>query len=148
MLLLKPGDEIKTDTPDGDFVLTDLHKNYLFIAGGIGITPFRSIIKALSLENKLPVIKLLYANKTTDIAFKTELEAIERDHNNLNISYVISPQSIDTILLKNKLGEIIEPDVYISGPESMVDKYLDELLVLGVSKDRIKTDYFPGYESY
>lgn len=144
---LKTGDFIEVKGPDGDFTLDNADKNYVFIAGGIGITPFRSILADLNHKNLPLNITLLYANKTDEFPFKEELEKIAVENQSFKIHYVISPQHIDQKYIEQIINDVTNKIFYVSGPEKMVE-YLGEMLKgMGIKEDRIKQDYFPGYES-
>lgn len=145
---LQAGDEIEADGPEGDFVLEDLDRNYIFVAGGIGITPFRSILydaynKGLKLK-----VTLLFATRNQDIPFKDELEQFAANNPNIKIEYIIDPQSIDKELLKDHISAVNDPIVYVSGPKPMVKDFAQQLAEIGLSKENIKTDDFPGYKTY
>lgn len=145
---LQPGDEIEADGPEGDFVLEDLDRNYIFVAGGIGITPFRSMLydaynKGLKLK-----VTLLFATRDQDIPFKDELEQFAANNPNMNIEYIVDPKSIDKELLKDRISAVEDPIVYVSGPKPMVKDFAEQLAELGLSKENIKTDDFPGYKTY
>lgn len=144
---LEIGAEIEANGPSGEFIIEELDKEYLFIAGGIGITPFRSIIKELSTQGKLPRIELLYANRDTNIVYKAELDEIASNNPQLKIIYIIDPNKIDAITIKEHIANIDRKMIYISGPEPMVEGIEQILQPLGVDKENIKTDYFPGYTS-
>ncbi len=102
---LKPGDLVDVKGPDGDFIVEDPSKNYVFIAGGIGITPYRSIIKQLDFEQQPLNIELLYANKTDEFVFKEELENLSSKHSTFNIHYVISPQHVDQKYIEENIED-------------------------------------------
>jgi ferredoxin-NADP reductase len=143
---LKVGDEIEADAPEGDFTLGDPSRNYVFIAGGIGITPFRSIlVEADSKDLKLKV-HLLYANRTDDIPFRQELDALAAKNPGLEIDYIIDPEKIDEEKMKAAIAKDEDPIIYVSGPEPMVESLNDDLKKLGVMEDHLKTDYFPNYK--
>jgi ferredoxin-NADP reductase len=145
---LKLGDEVEADKPEGDFILKDLAKNYIFVAGGIGITPFHSIIREASIKNTMPKIILLYANRTFEVAFKSELDSIRSENSNLKINYIYSPVTIDKKLLDKTIRSVDQPTIYVSGPEPMVESFVKILTDVGVSKDNILADFFPGYEVF
>lgn len=143
---LTPGDEIDADGPEGDFTIDDESRNYLFVAGGIGITPFRSMLVEAQAQGKQLKVRLLYANRTADIPFFEELEALKSNNPNLTIEYVIQPDSLDAVRIKKSADEFEDPLVYLSGPEPMVKRFAAELEDLGLSQETIKLDDFPGYE--
>ena len=145
LVALKPGDLIEADGPEGDFTLGDSKRNYLFIAGGIGITPFRSMLKEADTKGNKLNVDLLYANRTSEIAFSDEFNQFAINNPNLKIEYIIQPDQINQGLLNQKLNKINDPLIYVSGPEAMVKSLAEQLLQLGLGKDSIKTDDFPGY---
>ncbi len=142
------GDIIKSTGPSGEFVLEDIEKEYIFIAGGIGITPFRSMLKEADLTGQMLKVTLLYGSKSEDnIPFKEELEQFSQKNPNLKIHYVIDPQRIDAQVIQLAMNNYQLPIIYVSGPEPMVEAIEKTLAELGIEKDHIKQDYFPGYES-
>src|ERR1043165_1018524 len=118
---LKPGDTIEISDLDGDFIVSDARKEYLFIAGGIGITPFRAILKQAEHEGKKLRVKLIYANRKHVAAYKKEFDAMVRRNRNLRINYLFSPQHIDKQTIKELVPDLKTPHFYVSGPEPMVE---------------------------
>ena len=143
---LKIGDGIEARGPDGDLYIQDFKKQYVFVAGGIGITPFWSILKQLNYEKKIPNIILLYANKDNNILFKDELEQISKKFNKLKIIYFISPSRITKESLKKLKLDFKKTIFFISGPENMIYKIKMLLNSLGVKDENMKEDYFTGYK--
>ncbi|MBU6214479.1 FAD-dependent oxidoreductase [Patescibacteria group bacterium] len=142
---LKIGEQIEISDVDGDFVIDESGEPCVFIAGGIGVTPFRSILKELDSTKKKFDITLLYANRDESIPFKDELEAIARRNDGLKIQYVISPERIDEKRIRALIPGSEKPIFYISGPEPMVESMTATLTAMGVPKERLKQDWFPGY---
>ena len=142
---LKLGDDVEVSYLDGDFVVEDLTREYVFIAGGIGITPFRSILKDLDQKGERPSILLLYANRDENIVYKEELEAFAKNNPNLKIKYVTSPERVDVEKIKANVSDMQKPLFYVSGPEPMVESLGNALKGAGISENRIKQDWFPGY---
>lgn len=148
LMKLKTGDEIEASGPDGDFIINNPKRNLVFIAGGIGITPFRSILTEAYHKKQNLKVNLLYANRDENIVFKDELESLKDKNPNLRIDYFISPTQIEKgilISIVNGKSSIVNPLFYISGPTKMVKVYTETLKSLGIKKENIKTDYFPGY---
>lgn len=148
LMKLTAGDKIEATGPDGDFILDDVKKNNIFISGGIGITPYYSILKDLDQKN-LPInATLLYANSDENFVFKEELEALVAKYPTFKIKYFVSPKHIEQEDIKAAIDEIgNEPSVWFSGPEKMTEafeKILKEDLKL--PEERLKFDYFPGYD--
>jgi ferredoxin-NADP reductase len=143
---LQPGDEIEADGPEGDFVLGDVSRNYIFVAGGIGITPIRSLLTEAAAKDLQPNATVLYANRNDQIPFRDELTVLQSKNPNLTIRYVIEPERLDDDLLRSTLDAVENPLVYISGPEPMMKALAQQIHALGVSADNIIADEFPGYE--
>lgn len=148
LLALKPGEIIETDEPGGSFTIEDPSKDYVFVAGGIGITPFRSILSQLNHDGKDIRVELLYANRDeTNIPFRDELEAISSEHAGVVITYFIGDNKIDEAALKQAADKLSDPMFYVSGPEPMVEAFKGILEKMGVDEEHSKFDYFPGYEA-
>ena len=146
LMNLKSGDEVEAKGPDGDFVFVEPKREHVFIAGGIGITPFRSIIGQLDFEKKPINVILLYANHTEDFFFKLYLEEIASRNPNFKIHYIVSPKHIDEEIIKEFVPNLNEPIFYVSGPEPMVETFDKMLKGMKIKEENIKTDYFPGYD--
>jgi len=142
---LKLGDIIEVSDLDGDFLVTDARKQYVFLAGGIGITPFRSILKETAHAGTPLHVTLIYANRDKVAAYQKELEAMARRNVNLKIHYLFSPQRIDKETVKKLVPDLKKPHFYVSGPEPMVEGVGKMLQEMGVPKKQIKQDWFPGY---
>ncbi|WP_099364473.1 FAD-dependent oxidoreductase [Fredinandcohnia onubensis] len=143
MLELKQGMTIGMSGPLGSFNVNDDRPTVL-IAGGIGITPFRSIVKKIEAEgkgNKKP-IHLLYMDSEKSYLFKDELDA-----NNASISttYLDSRDNLHQEI--NKLANLYQNNgqYLIAGPKSMVDSISSYLQNNSISKKNIKKDAFYGY---
>ncbi len=145
LFALKEGKNIEISGVMGDFILDDPDKSYVFIAGGIGVTPFRSILKQLDHDKKPINVTLLYANHDENITFKNELETIASHNPNFKIQYVLSPEHIDEEKIREYIPDMKKPLFYVSGPEPMVDTLIETLKKMGVAENNIKGDWFPGY---
>lgn len=164
LIRLKAGDTIEAFGPKGDFSIREGITDYVFIAGGMGITPFRSIILDLDHRGKPLNITLLYANKTLDMVFRAELEKIAKKHKEFRVLYFITGEDVQEKQLtenikissaridKQTLEEVIKNTdstmVYVSGPETMVYYFEDLLSQLKVPGQNIVCDYFIGYENF
>ena len=142
---LKAGDEIEVHEKGGDFVLDHRRKTFVFIAGGIGITPFRAILLDME-RNRNPLnVQLLYANRDNDFPYRKEMETLKKRHSEFRIDYVVSPNRIDEKTIPKLVPDIDRAVFYVYGPEPMVQSLDKTLQKLGVSKKRVKNDFFPGY---
>lgn len=138
------GEMIEISDVDGDFTVDDPSRRYVFIAGGIGVTPFRSILtEADARGEKLDVI-LLYANRDEHIPYKSEFDAFAARNPQLKIRYFTGSR-IDESAIRECVPDMAERLFYVSGPEPMVESFGKMLKDMGVSPDRLKQDWFPGY---
>lgn len=142
---LKIGDEIEIATVEGDFIVEDAAADHVFIAGGIGVTPFRSILKQLDHDKRPINVVLLYANRDQNIVFKEEFEEIAASHSNFKIHYIFSPEHVDEKKIRELIPDITKPIFYVSGPEPMVENLGNTLKAMGISENHLKQDWFPGY---
>jgi ferredoxin-NADP reductase len=145
LYLLNIGDSIKAENLTGEFVVEDFNREYVFIAGGIGITPFRSILLQWAHQNKPIRVTLLYANKNEEIIFKDQLEDLAKNNPDFVIVYFIGTKHITEEDIKKATSNMKDQYYYISGPAPMVFDFEDKLLNMKISKERIRTDNFPGY---
>jgi len=139
---------IEISVVEGDFIVEDPEKNYVFIAGGIGITPYRSILTQLNHDKKPINVTLLYANSDKNVVYKDELEKISKTNPNFKIHYVFSPEHIDEKKISETVPDINTPIFYVSGPEPMVESLVEMLENMGIAKENIKHDSFPGYKAF
>ncbi|MDE2071463.1 MAG: FAD-dependent oxidoreductase [Patescibacteria group bacterium] len=142
---LKAGEAIEISDVDGDFVIDDFSKPYVFVAGGIGITPFRSILIEAAHAGAKPHVTLLWNNRDEHFPFKQELDALAANNPDFTIHYLVAPQKIDEEAVKKYVPDITTPAFYVSGPEPMVESLGAMLKGMGVSPERLKQDWFPGY---
>ncbi len=157
MLTMDRGQEILASQLAGDFVLpVNTDQKIVFIAGGIGVTPFRSMIKYLLDNHQRRPITLFYANRTVDeILYRDVFDRAEKELGIKTIYTVTDPSSLPSNWV-GKVGrispEIIKKNVsafrgyhfYISGPPTMVDSTKAMLRQMGVNNSHIKTDFFSG----
>lgn len=142
---MRPGQTIGIGKPEGDFVITDPTEEFVFVAGGAGITAFRAMLMDLDHKEFPMHIALLYANRDEHFIYRDELDALARKHKNFTIRYVVSPEKIDAANIRAAAPQIARPTFYVSGPEPMVEA-LDRLLpTLGVPPSHLRNDYLPGY---
>jgi ferredoxin-NADP reductase len=153
---LSPGVEFQVDGPKGEFILPeDRSVPIVFLGGGVGITPFRSIIKWAT-DDKIPTkLTLIYANKTPgDIIFKREFDDWATKNPNFKTTYTVdTPNEGWTGEVGRMSGEMIQrcvtdlskPHYFICGPEGMINSYQEILRGLGISEDQIRTENFSGY---
>lgn len=151
LFTLDPGVSIMMSEPMGDFVLPkDKSVPLVFIAGGVGITPIRSMIKWLSDKQEQRTVHLLYASNTVDeLAFRDLFDSYGAPTDLIVNQAPKNWQGSTGRLDGTKILELA-PDVdrklyYISGPEPMVESLAKDLAAHGVDKRKIVGDYFPNY---
>lgn len=142
---MKVGEGIEAMGPMGKFIIDDPDKKNIFIAGGIGVTPYRAMLLDLDHQDQQINVDLLYSNRTPEFVFKDELESLQSKHQNFQIHYFVSPQRIDEKVITEKVPDLQKPIFFVSGPEPMVQATVGILQKLQVPDDHIKRDYFPGY---
>ncbi|MFA6552024.1 MAG: oxidoreductase [Candidatus Paceibacterota bacterium] len=151
-------DPIVASGLSGDFVMPkDKNKKLVFVAGGIGITPFRSMIKYLTDKNEKRDIVLVYSNKTaSEIAYKKIFDDAEykiglktvytvTDQKEMPINWLGFTERLNAKMIASQIPDYSERIFYLSGPHSMVSGFRNTLIEMGVSRSKIKTDYFPGF---
>lgn len=129
--------------------LLDPRSPAVFVAGGVGITPFRSMLKSLvDTDARLPVA-LIYQNRTEAFPFRAELDAWARELPDLRVCYVATATAgrLTAPLLRQLLPDLAarQPRCYVAGPPGMVERVAATLPTLGVAPGDIKTDSFTGY---
>ncbi len=141
----------------GDFTLPpDRNQKLVFIAGGIGITPFRSMLKYLLDTQQRRDIVLFYANKTAnEIIYKDVLSAAQT-RLGIKTFYTLTDTTsvprnwnglvgrINEKMILNAIPDYHERTYYLSGPPEMVRAYEQVLKSMGVKGPQIKKDFFPG----
>lgn len=140
----------------GDFVLPkDVKKKLVFIAGGIGVTPFRSMVQYLIDTKDTRPVTFFYSSKTaSEVAYRNIFDRAAQEIGT-KVVYALTDEPvpllgtyngfIDEALITREVPDYKEHIFYISGPHSMVTAFQKTLRDMGVSRFNIKTDYFPGF---
>ncbi len=157
LLNMQNGDKIAASKLAGEFVMPENRDIKLaFIAGGIGITPFRSMIKFLLDTNEKRDITLMYSNAAeVEIAYKEIFEKAKidlgintlytlTDINSIGKDWWGSRGYVDKEMIIKEIPDYMERVFYLSGSHTMVTSFKSILISLGLSKKQIKTDFFPG----
>jgi ferredoxin-NADP reductase len=133
------------EAPSGDFVWEERGLPMVFVAAGIGITPFRSILAERHHRGEKLPVTLIYGNRTEAIPFKEEFDEYAREHPEFTVQYVTG-QMLTATKLMELVPELKESLVYVSGPEPMVEAIGDELREQGMPDQNLKQDFFPNYD--
>jgi ferredoxin-NADP reductase len=156
---LSIGTLVKLDGPFGSLAL---HNNRarpaVFIAGGIGITPFMSILRQATKDQLPQRMILLYSNhRPEDAAFLVELQQLARENSNLQLIATMTQMEksrapwdggtgpIDEHLVIRVCGKLPAPICYLVGPPGMVASMRETLSAAGVNDDDIRSEEFYGY---
>lgn len=143
LLGLKPGDELMAGTLSGEFNLSkDTTKKIVAIAGGIGITPFRSIIKHMvDTQEQRDLVLFYVAADKSEFVYTDIFDSAKP----LGVKPLYMTDRITEELINKEVSDFKNRLYYISGPNGMVEAYKTLLTSMGVPRKSIKTDYFPGY---
>ena len=153
------GTAVKIEGPSGDLILqNDFTRTAVFLAGGIGITPFRSIVHWAAKEKLPNRIVLFYCNRRPeDAPFLAELQSLERENPKYKLIASMTemekshrPWSGETGLISQQmLGRHLKgatsPIYYIAGPPAMVKGLHEMLSKAGIIEDHIRAEEFGGY---
>lgn len=137
---MQPGDMIEAHGIEGDFVWED-DMPVVFVAGGIGVTPYRSMLLERAAAGKSLNAHLLYFGRDENFAFREEFDKLAAAHRELTVDYIVGERITADAILAHA-PEATQQTTYLSGPEPMVDAIGEELTGRGVA---LKQDWFPGY---
>lgn len=154
---LKPGDRVTVTGPTGRFVYDEGIPFTVFLSGGIGITPIKSMIEYAvdrQLNNRLV---LLFGNRLPDeIPFRRELDDLGRAAPNLKVVQVVSDPGplgwtgetgrIDEALIIKQVGDVQGAHYFICGPPGMVTGLRNSLAQMAIPKEQVHIENFQGYE--
>jgi ferredoxin-NADP reductase len=149
------GAPVDVEQPKGSFVLPeDTSNRYAFIAGGIGITPFRSMLRYIA-DNGLDYnVTLVYSNRDVEsTAFLDELEELKNAIPGLRLYCTMTDdpnwegdtRMLDADVLSDILGDLESIQFMIAGPPPMAKSVETSLLEAGLSEDQVQSDSFSGY---
>lgn len=149
---LPVGSIIEGQGPEGTFVFDGKEPGpHVFIAGGIGITPFRSMVK-YSFDKKLEIpIGLVYTNSDDNFIFGQELEAIDKGSQIIRMTFHDSSKlgHLEEAAIRKYVGswgfEIEKCTFWLCGPPKMIDAMEKAMGDLNISYGKVKTEKFTGY---
>ncbi len=155
---LQPGQKIVAGQRAGDFVLPrDKKEKLVFMAGGIGITPYRSMLKYLIDTNDRRDIILFYSNRSgKDIVYQDVLSQAQQkigvrivltitDKTQIPLNWQGETGRIDREMIIRYVPDFAQRLFYLSGPNAMVNGYDAVLKELNIDDKRVKKDFFPGF---
>jgi ferredoxin-NADP reductase len=155
---LPDGASLKLTGPIGQFTLTDAARPAVFTAGGIGITPFISMLRQAVRDHAPQSFVLIYSNRRPeDAAFLGELQELERQNRNFRLVATMTEMSksartwsgqtgfVDADLIRRATDGLEAPIYYVVGPPAMVLAMQETLRGAGVSDEDIRSEEFYGY---
>jgi ferredoxin-NADP reductase len=153
---LKPGEEVSFYGPNGIFYLHEDEADIVLLAGGIGMTPFISMLEYASAKNLQNNISLFVAfSKPDEMIFFDTLTQISNTHQNIKIIYTITkPEQtswngengrISVELIQKYISDSKKPFYYVTGPPPMVEATVKMVEQMGLSEERILQEHFSGY---
>jgi ferredoxin-NADP reductase len=152
------GTKFKVSRPRGSFTLhRDVTRPAVFLAGGIGITPVRSILQSATQEHLPHKLYLFYSNREAgDAAFIEELQGLAAQNPNFTLVPTVTGHKtlawpyekghISRDMLTRHLFLLNGPIYYIAGPSGMVTAMTELLNSSGVSQDDVRTEEFGDYK--
>ena len=152
---LRVGDEVEVEEPKGSFLLPeDTSAEYVFVAGGIGITVFRSMLRSVADTGEPYRVTLVYSNRDREsTAFLDELDELEQRIPGLRVVLTMTDEQgwegetrrLDADVLAGLVGGLEEKTVLVAGPPAMAQAVGDSLLAAGLPEERLLMDRFSGY---
>lgn len=155
---LRPGDAVEARGPMGRFTLPEGDAPLLLVAGGIGVTPFRSMIKYAIDTGRSTSMTLLASDRTPEmIPFRRQMDRWAEAHRWLRILRTVTrPEQgrepwtgrsgrIDAEWARAAVDDLDRQIALVSGPPAFVEDTTELLRTLGLGADRIRTERFLGY---
>jgi ferredoxin-NADP reductase len=144
----RPGQKVRITAFGNDYSFQlNEHRVSVLIAGGVGVAPFRSMLKQMVDTDSLASADLVYLNQTADFLFRDELDDWQRRLPDTAIHYV-ETKGIKRKDREKLLRTMISTDAhhyFIAGPEGMIETTEELLDSMGVDHDDIRIDSFDGY---
>lgn len=148
LLTMLPNQKVAAGQLIGDFTLPkDPNKKLVLIAGGIGITPYRSMLKYLVDTNqKRDIIVIYSASKANEFVYK-EILSQAQDKLGIKTNYIETATQghMDSARLSKEIPDFKDRTYYISGSHGVVIAFEEVLKNLNIPRAQIITDYFPGF---
>ncbi len=156
---MKLGTEVKIDGPFGEMTIDENSaRPAVLLAGGIGITPFRSMVVDAAKQNRSTAIYLFFSNRRPeDTAFLDELLVCERENANFKLTCTMTKMTdsahswqgesrkIGQEMISMNLSGARDPVFFLAGPPGMVGGLREMLSAGGVLQEDIRAEEFSGY---
>jgi ferredoxin-NADP reductase len=152
---LEVGDEVQVEEPKGSFLLPeDTSRDYVFVAGGIGISVFRSMLRYIADTGAPYRVTLVYSNRDpASTAFRDELRDLEERLEGLHVVLVMTDDAawegetrqLDADVLSELVGGLDGKTFLVAGPPGMAEALEGALSGAGVPEEHLLVDSFSGY---
>jgi len=153
---LPVGADVEVEAPKGSFGLPeDASRPLVFVAGGIGITVFRSLLHSIQDEGLPYRVTLIYSNRDREsTAFLDELHELEKQSSNLRLVLTMTQdpgwegetRKIDSEFFRDHLGEDLDENTFlVAGPPAMVEAMQKALDKAGVDEKNVIAERYSGY---
>ncbi|MBS0467735.1 MAG: FAD-dependent oxidoreductase [Proteobacteria bacterium] len=156
---LPVGASLNIDGPFGSLILhKKLERPGVLVAGGIGITPFMSMLRSAAEQRSGQTLVLLYSNRRPeDTAFLAELQSLAQRNPHMRLLATMTDMShsnqawdgatgyIDSAFVQNAIKDLPAPIFYVSGPPALVEAMRNTLTQAGVDEDDVRSEEFFGY---
>jgi ferredoxin-NADP reductase len=152
---LEVGDAVEVEEPKGSFLLPEeTDAEYVFVAGGIGITVFRSMLRYIAATRQPYRVTLVYSNRDREsTAFLDELDGLEARIPGLRVVLTMTDEAgwegetrhLDADVLSELVGGLDGKTFLVAGPPAMAEAVADSLRAAGLPEERVRSDEFSGY---
>jgi len=142
---LNPGDKVRMFGPYGELYVNKKMRHVVGVAGGIGITPFRSIMADLAHAPTSTKLTLIYSARVDQHVYKAELEKWRSQNPNLEVIYTTTPEEVNSELTKQVERHKNAAHYLLSGPPKMIEALRDNLYKSGIARNHVLNDPFKGY---
>jgi ferredoxin-NADP reductase len=152
---LEVGDEVEVEEPKGDYRLPeDTSRDYVFVAGGIGITVFHSMLRYIADTGEPYRVTLVYSNRDRESTpFLDELQELESRIPGLKLLLTMTEDDgwdgetrrVDAGMLRDHVGDLGAHTFLVAGPPPMVEGVVEHLAGAGVPEEQVLPDRFSGY---
>jgi ferredoxin-NADP reductase len=152
---LSPGETLAVRGPYGEFTFSGEYDKVVFLSGGIGITPLRSMMRYATDKRLGCSIVLLYScHGREDILFGDEIELMARENGHLRTVITLTRPDpewtglsgrIDRTHIEREIPDWRDRVFFISGPSAMVDSIFALVTGMGLPEGQVRKEFFPGY---
>jgi predicted ferric reductase len=144
--LLKPGAICSIEGPFGAFSYTKAQsKRQIWVAGGIGVTPFLSMARDLGAEAKDYAVDLYYSVKNEgELAFALELVQIAKQNSNFKFTPYFSEKNgfLSASFISKNSGGLSGSEVFLCGPSGFMKSLREQFVGLGINNNKIHSEEF------